>query len=129
MTLHQGLKWHLKWGEQARFEDSFFAPHTPYPYILSKGCKLYNFELHKSLKLSFTNVQGLRSDFVECKFFLESNSPDIFAQYETNLDDSTDSGNLSVRGYLPLIQKDPVTHIHGLAVYVEEGLLLHKTYL
>ena len=26
--------------------------------------------------------------------------------YETNLDDSNDSGNFSLRGYLPLIQKD-----------------------
>ena len=28
-----------------------------------------------------------------------------------------------VRGYLPLIQKDSSTHMHGLAVYVKEGLL------
>ena len=27
-----------------------------------------------------------------------------------------------MRGYLPLIQKDSGTHIHGLAVYVKEGL-------
>ena len=26
-----------------------------------------------------------------------------------------------MRGYLPLIQKDSVTHMHGLAVYVKEG--------
>ena len=25
-------------------------------------------------------------------------------------------------GFLPLIQKDFVTHMHGLAVYVKEGL-------
>ena len=50
------------------------------------------------------------------------NSPDILALCETNLDDSIDSDNFSVRGYLPLIQKDPITHIHGLAVYVKEGL-------
>ena len=42
---------------------------------------------------------------------------------ETNLDDSIDSGKFSVRGYLPLIQKDSSTHMHGLAVYVKEGLL------
>ena len=46
----------------------------------------------------------------------------ILALCETNLDDSTDSGNFSVRGYLPLIQKDSSTHMHGLAVYVKEGL-------
>ena len=32
------------------------------------------------------------------------------------------SGNFSVRGYLPLIRKDSGTHMHGLAVYVKEGL-------
>ena len=71
--------------------------------ILSKVCKPDNFESHNSLKLSFTNIRGLRSNFVDCESFLESNSPDILALCETNLDDSIDSGNFSVRGYLPLI--------------------------
>ena len=33
-----------------------------------------------------------------------------------------DFGNFFVMGYLSLIQKDSVTHMHGLAVYVREGL-------
>ena len=37
------------------------------------------------------------------------------------MDDLIDSGNFSVRGYLPLIRKDSSTHMHGLAVYLEEG--------
>ena len=74
--------------------------------ILSKGRKPDNFESHNSLKLSFTNIQGLCSNFVE--YLLKSNSPDILALCETNVDDSIDSGNFSVRGYL--------------AVYVKEGL-------
>ena len=90
--------------------------------ILSKACKPDNFESHKSLKLSFTNIQCLRSNFVDCESFLESNSPDILALCETNLDDSIDSGSFSVRGYLPLIRKDSSTHMCGLAVYVKEGL-------
>ena len=90
--------------------------------ILSKACKPDNFESHNSLKLSFMNIQGLCSNFVDCESFLESNSPDILALCETSLDDSIDSGNFSVRGYLPLIQKDSSTHMHGLAVYVKEGL-------
>ena len=69
--------------------------------IISKACKSDNFELHNSLKLSFTNVPGLRSNYLR---------------------DSIDSGNFSVRGYLPLIRKDSGTHMHGLAVYVKEGL-------
>ena len=38
------------------------------------------------------------------------------------MDDAIDSGNFSVKGYLPLIRKDSITHMHGFAVYVKEGL-------
>ena len=38
------------------------------------------------------------------------------------MDDSIASGNLSVRGYPPLIRKDSITLMHGLAVYMKEGL-------
>ena len=62
-------------------------------------------------------------NFVDCESFLKSNSPDILALCETNLGKLIDSGNFSVRGYLPLIQKDSSTHVHVLAVYVKEGLL------
>ena len=90
--------------------------------ILSKGCKPDNFQSHNSLKLRFTNIKGLSWNFVECESFFESNSPDILALCEANLDNSIDSGNFSMRGYLPLIQKDSVTHMHGLAVYVKEEI-------
>ena len=71
--------------------------------ILSKGCKPDNLESHNSLKLSFTIIGGLYSNFVDCESFLESNFPDILAMCETSLDDSIDPGSFSVRGYLPLI--------------------------
>ena len=90
--------------------------------ILSKACKPDNFESHNFLKLSFTNTSGLHSNFVDCESFLVSNSPGILVLCKTNLDDSIDSGNFSMRGYLPLIRKDSSTHMHGLAVYVKEGL-------
>ena len=90
--------------------------------ILSKACKPGNFESQNSLKLSFTNIRGLRSNFVDCESFLELNSPDILALCETNLDDPFDSDNFSVRDYLPLIRKDSSAHMHDLAVYVKEGL-------
>ena len=61
---------------------------------------------------------GLSSNFVEYEFFIEFNCPDILSL----CDDSTDSGNFSVRHYLPIIWRDSVTHMHGLAVYVKEGL-------
>ena len=74
--------------------------------ILSKACKPDNFESHNSLKL-------------------ESNSPDILALFETNLNDSIDSVNFSVQGYLPLIQKDSGTHIY----MVWQFMLKKETYL
>ena len=90
--------------------------------MLSKACKRDNFEPHNYLKLSFTNIWGLCSNFAECESFLESNYPDILALWETNLDNSIDSENFSVRSYLPLIWKDSITHMHGFTVYVKDGL-------
>ena len=71
--------------------------------ILSKACKPDNCELQNSLKLCFTNIQGLHLNSVDFKSLLESKSPDILVLSETDLNDSIDSGNFSVRGYLPLI--------------------------
>ena len=96
--------------------------------ILSKECKPDNFESHNSLKLNFRNIQSLCSNFVDCKPFLESSSPDIPALCKTNLDGSLDSGNFFVRGYLPLIQKHSSTHFHGLAVHVKGGLPLGQDF-
>ena len=89
--------------------------------ILSKGCKSDNFEPHNSVKPSFINIWGLCSNFFECGSFLGSNSPDILTLCETNLNDSIDSGNFSVRGYLPLIWRDSITHMHCLTVYMKKG--------
>ena len=94
--------------------------------ILSKSCKPDTYESHNSLKLSFTNIWSLLWNFVDCESFLESNSPEILALCQTNLDDSIDPGSFSVRGYLPLIQNDSSTHIHDLAVYVKEGLIFGR---
>ena len=58
--------------------------------ILSKGCKSDKFEPYTSLNLSFTNIAGLGSNFVECESFFETNSPDILALCKTNLDDPLD---------------------------------------
>ena len=89
--------------------------------VLSKGCKPDNFESHNSLKLNFTNIRGLRLNFVDCEYSVASNSPDVFTMFETNLDGSFDSGNFSVRGYLLLIRNDSNIHMQGLAVYVKDG--------
>ena len=97
--------------------------------ILSKGRKPDNFESHNSLKLSFTNIRGLCSNFVDYESFLELNSPDIFVLCETNLDDSVDSGHFFVRGYLPLTRKVSTTHMHGLKFMWRKDFLLDGTYL
>ena len=92
--------------------------------ILLKACKPDNFELHKALKLSFTDNQGLCLNFVDYESFLESNSPDILALCDTNHNDSIDSGNFSVRGYLLLIQKDSSTYMHVNNGLEQKGFLI-----
>ena len=81
-----------------------------------------NFEPRSSLKLSFTNIWVLCSNFVECESLLELHSPDILPLCGTHLDDSIDSGNFFMSGYLHLIQKYSITHMHGYAIYAKEGL-------
>ena len=61
-------------------------------------------------------------NFFGCESFLESNSPNVLALCERNQVDSINSGNFSITGYLPFIQKDSSIHMHGLAVYVKQGL-------
>ena len=65
-------------------------------------------------------------NFVDCESYFGLNSPDILALFETVLDNSVNSCDFSVRGYLPLILKDSSTHMHGLAVYVNEGLFFAR---
>ena len=81
--------------------------------ILSKGCKPGD-------KVQ-TNMRDLCLNFVEGESYLESNATDTLAPFETHVDGSIDSGNFSVRDCLPLIWKDSILHMHGLAVYVKEG--------
>ena len=45
--------------------------------ILSEVSEPDNFESHDSLKLSFVNIWGLWSNFIDSESFCESNSPDI----------------------------------------------------
>ena len=67
------------------------------------------------------NIWVLHSNVVDCESFLESNSPGILALCETNLDDSIDSGDFSVRGHLTF-WKDSSIHMHRPRVYLKEGL-------
>ena len=47
--------------------------------ILSEVSEPDNFESHDSLKLSFVNIWGLWSNFIDRESFRESNSPDVIA--------------------------------------------------
>ena len=47
---------------------------------------------------------------------------DILPLLGENLNNSFDSYDFSVRGYLPLIWNDSVNHMHGLVVYVKKAL-------
>ena len=49
-------------------------------------------------KLCFTNIYGLRSNFVQCESFLKSNSPDILALCETNLDGRLHAFSVTIPG-------------------------------
>ena len=89
--------------------------------ILSKACKPDHFESHNPLKLSLQIFEAFVLILLIANLSLNQTLL-TFLLCETNLDDSIDSGNFSVRGYLPLIRKDSGTHMHGLAVYVKEGL-------
>ena len=63
-------------------------------------------------------IWGLHFNFVDCESFLESNSWDSCSVW-----DKPGWLNFSVRAYLCLIQKNSSTHMHGLTVYLKEGLL------
>ena len=132
------LLWQMssQWGSQKILQGlvsheltAYLSIFNQFKLILSKACKPDNFELNHSLKLSFINIWGLHSNFVDFESSLESNSPDIFALCETNLDGSIDSGNFSVRGYLPLVQKDSSTHMHVSQFMLKKDFLLHRTYI
>ena len=65
--------------------------------ILPKVHQPDNFESHNSLKLSFTNIRGLFSNFIGHESSLKSNSTSILALCKTDLEESTDSREISVR--------------------------------
>ena len=96
--------------------------------IFLKGHKPDNFDSHNSLKVSFTNIRGLLSSFVEYESFLESNSPDVLGLFETNLD-STDYGNFTILGltlYLLYINDLPDDVICNIAIYADDTTLHPK---
>lgn len=59
------------------------------PLIVSNAEKnIRNYKVFCIL-LCLISIQDIQSDFIACESFPESNSPDIFALCETNLENST----------------------------------------
>ena len=96
--------------------------------IFLKGHKPDNFDSQNSLKLSFMNIRGLLSSFVEHESFIESNSPDVLGLCETNLD-STDYGNFSILGFtlfLLYVNDLPDDVICNIAIYADDDTTLYS---
>ena len=69
----------------------------------------------------YTNVRGLRGNFMDLEAFMHKNNPDIFALCETNLHDDIQDADFQLSGYLLIHRKDG-GHIHGLGVCVKSNL-------
>ena len=106
-------KWGSQLGSQKLLQGMVSHEFTAYLSIfnLFKLNKLWSYyQKHvKQIILNRTTLWSLALRIFEPSFefswspiFLESNS-EFVALRETNLDDSTDSGNFFVTGYLPLI--------------------------
>ena len=82
-------------GSQNDFKDWYLMNSQPtfcfwpifnsWPYYQKDVNKPDNFEQQHSLKLSFTDIQRLHSDFVECESLFESKSYDILAVSDISL--------------------------------------------
>ena len=90
-------------------------------FVLSKISKPEHLKSHNLLKVSFSNIRDLRTNFLQCESFLLSQSLDILTLCETNIDDSIHANHHSFYHYLPLIRKDSSTHMHGLGRFVKSS--------
>ena len=93
--------------------------------VFQKGLNIsiiWDIILHSPYLVWILRIMGLKLFHSWVLKFGTLDSPDILALCETKLDESIDCGNFSVRGYLPLIRKGSSTCMHGLAVYMKEGL-------
>ena len=109
-------KINVSWTHSLLFQFfPFFVPQKM--AILSKTHKPDKWATNISKTLLYQSW-----NFVGCKSFLKIKLSWHSCSVWNNFYDSVDSGNFSVRGYLPLTQKDFVTHIHSLAYYVKGEL-------
>ena len=80
----------------------------------------------KPLKIAYTNVRGIRSNWNQVEAFAHRSTPDIFALCETNLNPLVSDSDVSLvkYGYLPVekYRKDSSINMHGLIIYVRDNL-------
>lgn len=93
--------------------------------VTSKVSESNNFKTCNYLKLSFTNTCCLYSNYVGCESFLQSDASDILALW-AKIQKLKRFNQYLFEGFYPLNWKVYVTHVHGLAVYLEEFFFLHK---
>ena len=96
----------------------------PRPVSLSSGRGHVDSNHSSSLKLCFSNIRGLRSNFDEVSHFLHVRSPDLLALSETKLDSSVSSSEFTPDGYtFHRMDKAPS---HGLALFAKTSLPLRR---
>ena len=93
--------------------------------VLSKS-KTGTVNPSKPLRVAFTNIRGLRSNFSDLQTHLFQASPDILAISETCLTSDVADDDFSVSGYLPIKRKDSLNGKHGLAVYLKSTLPISR---
>ena len=96
VMLHIEVWISVSWTQSLSFWFYFFFDSRKWP------CYPDNFESYNALKLSFTNVWGLRSNFCSLWIF----SWIKLSRYSCFIIDNLDFSNFSARGDLNLIWKD-----------------------
>lgn len=91
-----------------------------------KSTSTWYFWITQLSKLNLNNIWSLRSNFIGNESYLKPTYSDILALYETNIEESIYYSNLPARGFLHLIWKNSVSHVHRIAVYVERWISVER---
>ena len=121
-----------QWGLQKSLRGLVSHEHTAYLavfelfltqwiMVISKVCKSYSLNHLILRNVALQIFEVLIQILLNVNLFLSK-----FSWHSCSMWDKLEwlnwFGNFSVRGYLPLIQNDFVTRMHGLAVYLKERL-------
>ena len=77
-----------------------------------------------SFDIAYSNIRGLRTNFMYVEPYINSKKPDMLALCETNLNPEISEKEFDIPGYCSLsVKHDHLQrHMHGLAVYIKEGI-------